>query len=61
MSLLFFPGYKGHGELSPTVRDQAKKGKNVTWTWKYARDFTYSGSYSHYKLIKPEIAPPSYR
>lgn len=55
--VLVFPVYKECGELSHSVRDQVKKGKTVSWTWKYARDFIYGGSCHRYKFIQPEIAP----
>lgn len=59
--VLVCPAYKEHGELSHSVREQAKKGKTEPWTWNYSRDFIYGGSCHHYKLIQPEVAPLSSR
>lgn len=55
--VLVCPVYEDRGELSHSVRDQAKKGKTEPWTWNYARDFIYGGSGHRYKLIQPEVAP----
>lgn len=59
--VLVCPVNKERGELSHSVRDQAKKGKTEPWTWNYARDFIYGGSGHRYKLIQPEVAALSSR